>query len=39
MNDDQWQLFTEQVNSNLLANQTPLSTQTSESLESTWHKI
>jgi endonuclease/exonuclease/phosphatase family metal-dependent hydrolase len=39
MNKDLWQLFTDQVTLNLNNNKTPLSTQTSESLETTWHKI
>ena len=39
MNNEQWQLFSDQVTLNLTTNQTPLTTHTSESLESTWHKI
>ena len=39
MNKDQQLLFFDQVSSNLSDNNTPLSTQTSESLETTWYKI
>jgi hypothetical protein len=39
MNTDQWQLFTDQVTANLTSNRTPLTIQTLESLESSWHKI
>src|SRR6185436_12204000 len=39
MNKEQWETFTDQVTLNLATNKTPSSTQTSESLETTWHKI
>jgi hypothetical protein len=39
MNNEQWQLFSDQVSLNLTNNQTPLNIQTPESLESIWHKI
>jgi hypothetical protein len=39
MNTDQWQSFTDQVTANLTSNRTPLTIQTLESLESSWHKI
>jgi len=39
MNNEQWQLFSDQVTLTLTTNQPPLTTHTSESLESTWHKI
>src|SRR5260364_121944 len=39
MNSEQWQNFSDQVTQNLTLNHTPLSTITTESLETTWHKI
>ena len=39
MTTELWQEFADQTNSNLLTNNTPLLTQTTESLETTWHKI
>jgi ribonuclease HI len=39
MNEEQWQLYTDQITTNLRTYNTPLLTNTSESLESTWHKI
>jgi len=39
MNKEQWETFADQVTHNLNINKTPTSTQTSESLETTWHKI
>jgi len=39
MNKEQWEIFANQVSLNLATNKTPLSTQTTESLETTWHKI
>jgi HPt (histidine-containing phosphotransfer) domain-containing protein len=39
MNTEQWQLYTDQITSNLQSNNTPLTTNTDESLERTWHKI
>ena len=39
MSDIKWEEFSNQVNSNLNLNSTPSSTHTSESLETTWHKI
>ena len=39
MTTELWQEFADQTNSNLLTNNTPLLTQTIESLETTWHKI
>jgi len=39
MNKEQWEIFADQVSLNLTTNKTPLSIQTSESLETTWHKI
>src|ERR1043165_6740642 len=39
MTNELWQNFTDQVSLNLKLTHTSLSTQTTESLESTWHKI
>ncbi len=39
MTTELWQEFAEQASSNLLTNNTPFSVQTTESLETTWHKI
>src|ERR1051325_11421669 len=39
MNQDLWQNFADQVTSNLQHNNAPLTTNTSESLEASWHKI
>ncbi|RIB27991.1 hypothetical protein C2G38_2159217 [Gigaspora rosea] len=39
MNSKQWQNFSDQVTQNLTLNYTLLSTNTTESLETTWHKI
>jgi len=39
MNQDLWQNFTDQVTSNLQNNNVPSTTNTTESLEATWHKI
>ena len=39
MNNEQWQTYSDQISSNLKANKTPLSIDTSETLEYTWHKI
>src|SRR5690349_2342574 len=39
MNTEQWQLYTDQITSNLQSNNTPLTTNTNESLECIWHKI
>src|SRR5438874_4041856 len=39
MNKKLWQEFAEQASSNLLTNNTLFSVQTTESLETTWHKI
>ena len=39
MNSEQWQNFSDQITQNLALNYTLLSTITTESLETTWHKI
>jgi len=39
MTNELWQNFTDQVSSNLKPNHTSSSTQTTDSLETTWHKI
>ena len=39
MNNTKWEEFSNQVNSNLQSTSTPSSTDTLESLETTWHKI
>src|SRR5690242_13546258 len=39
MNNEQWQIYSDQISSNLRVNKTPLSIDISESLECTWHKI
>ena len=39
MTTELWQEFADQTNFNLLTNNTPLLIQTTESLETTWHKI
>src|ERR1043165_4421561 len=39
MNQDLWQNFADQVTSNLQHNNAPLTTNTPESLEASWHKI
>src|SRR5207253_2292489 len=39
MTTELWQKFTDQTSSNLLINNTLFSIQTTESLETTWHKI
>src|SRR6185436_15458862 len=39
MNNKLWQLYTDQVLTNLSFNNTPLNANTTESLEATWHKI
>ena len=39
MNNELWQNYSEQVASNFTDNKVPLDTNTTESLESTWHKI
>ena len=39
MNTTLWEEFANQVNTNLHSNRTPSSTDTVESLETTWHKI
>ena len=39
MNSSKWDDFTNQVNTNLLSHHTPLLINTTESLETTWHKI
>ena len=39
MNNELWQLYTDQVLTNLSSNNTPLNANTTESLEATWHKI
>src|ERR1043165_1988070 len=39
MNQDLWQNFANQVTSNLQHNNAPLTTNTPESLEASWHKI
>jgi len=39
MNQDLWQNFADQVTSNLQSQNTPFTTNTTESLEATWHKI
>ena len=39
MNNELWQLYTNQVLTNLSFNNTPLNANTTESLKATWHKI
>ena len=39
MTTELWQEFADQTSSNLLINNTPSSIETTESLETTWHKI
>src|ERR1700752_4901893 len=39
MNDTKWEEFSNQVDTNLNSNHTPLLTHTPESLETTWYKI
>ena len=39
MNEELWQLYTDQVSTNLSSNNTPTTVNTTESLEATWHKI
>src|ERR1043165_1436504 len=39
MNKEQWEIFANQVSLNLVTNKTSLSTQTTESLKTTWHKL
>ena len=39
MNEKLWQLYTDQVSTNLSSNNTPTTVNTTESLEATWHKI
>ena len=39
MNPDLWQNFSDQVTSNLKNNNAPSTTNTTESLEASWHKI
>ena len=39
MTTELWQEFADQTSSNLLINKTPSSIETTESLETTWHKI
>ena len=39
MNEELWQLYTDQVATNLSSNYTPTTVNTTEFLETTWHKI
>ena len=39
MDSEKWEDFTNRVNSNLLLHHTPSDISTSETLETTWHKI